>query len=228
VWDWNGTLLADVAVVVAATNAVFASVGGPQITVDEHRRGFRRPIADYYAEVLGRPVDPDEFTRFNKLFHDAYQAGLAGCQLTADAEAALRAWPDSQSLLSMWFHDDLHATVAAHGLTDRFIRIDGVPRPLGGVIAHKAPYLAEHLAALQLDGPRVVLIGDTVDDAAAAAAVGAGCVLYSGGFTEPEQLRATGAPVAGSLVEAVRLATGLSRSRFVHGFTNVYPEHDAL
>ena len=59
---------------------------------------------------------------------------------------------------------------------------------------------------MELKGPDVVLIGDTVDDALAAQAVGARCVLYSGGFTEARQLRATGAPVVDTLTEAVALA----------------------
>jgi hypothetical protein len=50
-----------------------------------------------------------------------------------------------------------------------------------------------------------VLIGDLVDDAHAAGAVCAGCVLYSGGFTDSQRLRATGKLVARSLCEAVEL-----------------------
>jgi hypothetical protein len=46
---------------------------------------------------------------------------------------------------------------------------------------------------------------DSVDDAHAADSVGAGCVLYSGGFTDSERLRATGKLVARSLSEAVKL-----------------------
>lgn len=207
VWDWNGTLVDDLSLVIYATNVVFASLGGPAITPEQHRRDFRRPIADYYAQVLGRPVDEDEFARLNKLFHDAYQARLATCQLTSGAQEALRAWRGTQSLLSMWFHDDLLPTVDRFGLTSHFTRIDGL-RPGGGV-SHKAPHLAEHLAALQLAGEHVVLIGDTVDDAEAAAACGATCVLYGGGFTDPAQLRATGAPVVDTLGDAVALARTL-------------------
>lgn len=206
-WDWNGTLLDDLPLVVAATNAVFASIGGPLIDAAHHRRHFRRPIAHYYAGVLGRPVSEAEFEQLNKVFHDVYQAGLP-CALTAGATAALSSWPGSQSLLSMWFHDELLVEVEGYRLTSHFTRIDGVRRPVGGAIDHKGPYLADHLAALQLDGAQVVLIGDTVDDAYAAASVGAGCVLYAGGFTEPDQLRATGSPVTDSLVEAVALAIG--------------------
>jgi len=40
----------------------------------------------------------------------------------------------------------------------------------------------------------------------AAASVGARCVLYTGGFTDPAKLRAYGVPVADTLLEAVALA----------------------
>jgi len=52
----------------------------------------------------------------------------------------------------------------------------------------------------------VLVIGDAKDDAAAAAHVGAACVLYDGGSHPREELEATGAPVAGSLTEALDLA----------------------
>jgi phosphoglycolate phosphatase-like HAD superfamily hydrolase len=206
VWDWNGTLLDDLAVVVRATNTTFAHVGGPAITAVEHRRKFRRPIADYYAEVLARPVGPEEFEQLNKVFHDAYQAAVARCDLAPDAREALRRWMGTQSLLSMWYHDELVPTVEEFGLTGHFERIDGLRYPLGGPVDHKGPYLSAHLEALGMDPASVVVVGDSVDDAHAAEAAGASCVLYSGGFTDEAALRAAGAPVVGSLVEAVTLA----------------------
>ena len=45
-----------------------------------------------------------------------------------------------------------------------------------------------------------------MDDAEAADEVGAGCVLYTGGFTAETLLRYTGRPVARTLIEAVTLA----------------------
>lgn len=204
VWDWNGTLLDDLSLVISATNAAFATIGGPTITADEHRRTYRRPIADYYGEVLGRVIDQEEFAQIDKVFHDAYRLGLVDVGLAADAETALRAWPGTQSLLSMWFHEELVPVVAGYGLSGLLARVDGLRSTVGG--GPKAEHLAEHLAALGVPGPSVVLIGDSVDDADAAAEAGAGCVLYTGGITDPERLRATGAPVVDSLVEAVAVA----------------------
>ncbi|MDG4791632.1 HAD hydrolase-like protein [Micromonospora sp. WMMD1102] len=207
VWDWNGTLLDDLTLVVAATNVALAGAGGPAVTAEEHRTQFRRPIADYYAEVLGRAVDVDEFTRLDQLFHEAYRVGLASCALAADAEVAIRSWPGTQSLLSMWFHDELVPAVDRYGLTAVFGRVDGLRGTVGG--DRKAAHLARHLAEAGIDGSSTVLIGDSVDDAEAADSVGARCVLYTGGFTDAARLRAAGWPVADSLTEAVTLAAKL-------------------
>lgn len=204
VWDWNGTLLDDIAVVVAATNASLATVGGPAVTADEHRRDYRRPISEYYAYVLGRPVSPAEFQVLDQAFHDSYRAGLPNCRLALDALAAVAAWTGTQSLLSMFFHDELLPAVKSHGLDAHLCRVDGLRATVGG--GPKAPHLQAHLAAIGVDPADCVLIGDSLDDAEAATEVGARVVLYQGGFTDAGRLRATGFPVASTLLEAVAYA----------------------
>ncbi len=204
VWDWNGTLLDDLTLVVAATNSSLASVGGPQVTADEHRRDFRRPISAYYEHVLGRTLTDGEFAALDRAFHDEYRLGLAQTGLAADARQAIAAWTGTQSLLSMFFHDNVH------GLHPHLSRVDGLRDTLGG--GPKGPHLRAHLAALALTGAECVLIGDSVDDAHAADEVGAAVVLYMGGFTDEARLRATGRPVATTLVEAVALAMDASQA----------------
>ena len=205
VWDWNGTLLDDLTLVVAATNASLASVGGPSVTADEHRRDFRRPVAAYYEYVLGRALTEEEFAALDRAFHEAYRTGLTGTGLAADALDAMTAWTGTQSLLSMWFHHELVPLVTSHGLHDRLMRVDGLRDILGG--GFKAPHLRAHLDALGVAGPECVLIGDSIDDAHAAQEVGAAVILYAGGFTDPQRLYDTGLPVATSLLEAVTLAS---------------------
>lgn len=202
VWDWNGTLLNDIEVVVASTNTAFVKAGGLAITVDDHRRRFRRPIIDFYSEWLGRELTETEFVEMDELFHASYRDSLTTVSLAADAISAMAAWTGTQSLLSMWFHHELVPMVARFGLD--FRRIDGLRDRGQGT--YKAEHLKNHLLEQGLTGPEVVLIGDSVDDFTAAKAVGARCVLYSGGFTHEESLRACGVPVARTLTEAVALA----------------------
>jgi phosphoglycolate phosphatase-like HAD superfamily hydrolase len=201
VWDWNGTLLDDLELVVAATNTCLATVSGPRVTADEHKRGFRRPVSAYYEFVLGRPVTPEEFLALDLAFHTAYRAGVPECKLAADAADAIASWPGTQSLLSMWFHHELVPVVTGYGLAGHLNRIDGLRGDVTGGV--KAPYLSAHLAALGVPPAECVLIGDSVDDAEAAEEVGARVVLYAGGFTDEDRLRATGQPVAITLTEAV-------------------------
>jgi phosphoglycolate phosphatase-like HAD superfamily hydrolase len=207
VWDWNGTLLDDLSLVVEATNQAFAAVGGRSLDSDEHRKTFRRPVAEFYAEILERAVDAEEFGRLDRIFHDAYRLGLTTTSLAADAMHAIRSWPGTQSLLSMWFHAELVPAIETYGLTGVFTRVDGLRTEVGGDL--KAGHLARHLDELGISGDRAVLVGDSLDDALAAESVGAAAVLYTGGFTHPARLRASGRPVADTLVEAVRVARTL-------------------
>ena len=207
VWDWNGTLLDDLSLVVSSTNHTFSVVGGRSVDSDEHRRRFRRPVSEFYAEILERAITEEEFEELDRIFHEAYRMGLTTIPLAADAEAAVKAWPGTQSLLSMWFHDELIPAVESRGLAGVFARIDGRPTEVDGGL--KAGHLARHLAQLDIPGDQAVLIGDSIDDADAAASVGARCVLYTGGFTDPNRLRGHGAPVADTLLEAVSLAKTL-------------------
>src|SRR5437868_6725845 len=78
-----------------------------EVSVEEHRRDFHRPISAYYAQLLGRPISQDDFATLDQVFHDVYRAGLAQCRLAPDALTALGSWTVSQSLLSMFFHRDL-------------------------------------------------------------------------------------------------------------------------
>jgi phosphoglycolate phosphatase-like HAD superfamily hydrolase len=76
--------------------------------------------------------------------------------------------------------------------------------PGGGT---KTEHLVAHLAALEVEPPAALLVGDALDDLAAARAVGAGCVLYDGGSHHRDALEATGVPVVDTLTAAVGYAS---------------------
>ena len=205
-WDWNGTLLDDNDAVVAAVNAVCAAYQRPAITLDEWRAVFCRPLDRCYERLLDRTLSAEDWSRIDRAYHEAYQGLLPDVRLAGDAQSALRAWRagrGTQSLLSMWFHGDLVRLVGELGLTAEFSRIDGLREEVGG--GSKAAHLADHLAALGLDPAEVVLIGDVVDDAAAAASVGAGCILLATGISTRSSLEQTGVPVADSITAALSL-----------------------
>ncbi|WP_432938015.1 HAD family hydrolase [Kribbella sp. CA-253562] len=210
VWDWNGTLLDDNTAVLAAVNEVCAGFGRPPLTWDEWREVYARPMRLSYEKILGQELTEEDWARVDKLYHERYDLLLHTCGLAPGVPDGLRTWGASgrtQSLLSMWFHAQLVPTIDGFGLTELFQRVDGLQSAVGG--GSKAEHLANHLTAQQLDPADVVLIGDVVDDADAARAVGAHCVLVTTGAMSRTALQATGFPVTDSVPDALgTLASG--------------------
>jgi phosphoglycolate phosphatase-like HAD superfamily hydrolase len=216
VWDWNGTLLDDLAVVVAAVNDTLATVGRRPITIEEYGAHYTRPVLLFYERLLGRAVDEPEWLGFDASFHDSYRRRVETATLATDAVEAVAAahrWGLSQSLLSMYWHDELVPQVNRFGIGEFLIRVDGLRGTPGD---RKQLYLEEHLRAVgqdlssQIDPGDVLVIGDALDDVAAATALGLNCVLYDGGTHPAEQLASAGVPVAYSLMEALRAGGAVS------------------
>ena len=212
VWDWNGTLFDDIEAVVSASNAALAEIDLLPLTVEQYRSQYRVPVVDFYRELMGRAPSPEEWLRMDASFHTHYEALRDSCALTAGVEALLADWSgqgSSQSLLSMYGHDDLLPLVRRLGVERHFVRVDGRVSTSG--VSGKAEHLVRHLGLLAPDvaPARTVLIGDVVDDALAAAHVGAHAVLYSGGSHARSELERVGVPVADTLVQAVAYAQEL-------------------
>ncbi|WNI24476.1 HAD family hydrolase [Streptomyces sp. ITFR-16] len=207
VWDWNGTLLDDNTAVVGATNAAFGEVGLAPITVEQYREMYCIPIPRFYERLMGRLPTDAEWERMDGVFHRHYTQQRDACGLTAGAAELLAQWQltgRSQSIMSMYRHEELLPVVRGYGIERHFVRVDGRTGPSGG---SKAEYMERHFAALDGISPQhTVVIGDAVDDAVAAAHVGARAVLYTGGSHSRASLEAAGVPVVDTLSEAIALA----------------------
>lgn len=212
VWDWNGTLVDDLGAVVAAVNVSLGRIGAPSIDEATYRRHYTRPVRRFYESLLAREVDDQEMAGIDRVFHEEYHRLAGGLPLGGDARRAVRAVHRAgatQSVLSMWWHDDLEAAVARLGLERYMIAVDGTRGGPPG--REKAGHLAGHLDRLEgvvpaLERASIVMIGDITDDADAAEAAGIRCVLYDGRSQPRAALEGRGVPVAASLVEAVALA----------------------
>lgn len=210
VWDWNGTLLDDLDVVIEALNVGIARFGFGPIDQDVYRDHFTRPVRGFYESLFTRPITDMEWDQLNKSFHDEYYRRVEKATLSQGAREAIDRVDElgwTQSLLSMSVHDHLLEVVASHGIAGSFSAVDGIRSATGGL---KAAHLEAHLGAIGRDPEEVVLIGDTPDDAVSAWAVGAAVILYDGGSHHLHALRALAAPVAHSLEEAVDMAVRLA------------------
>ncbi|MEU6845897.1 HAD hydrolase-like protein [Streptomyces sp. NPDC046716] len=210
VWDWNGTLFHDIDAVIHATNAAFAELGLAPITLEKYRALYCVPIPKFYERLMGRLPTETEWLVMDEVFHRHYAHHSVDCRLADGVEPLLAGWQDagrSQSILSMYGHEELVPLVGRFGIAERFVRVDGRVGPSGG---SKAEHMVRHLAALErsagVAAEQVVVIGDAADDAVAALAAGARAVLYTGGSHGRASLEGVGAPVVDSLAEAVRVA----------------------
>lgn len=210
VWDWNGTLLQDLPLVVESVNAALGDHGLEPITIADYTANYTRPVHAFYERLLGREITGAEWERIDSVFHDTYAAAVTDhAELMAGAREALAAVDAShasQSLLSMYPHHLLLPLVDHFGLDPHFEVVHGLVGVGGG---RKLPHLERHLdemVHLHGDDPTSVLvIGDAIDDAVAAQHLGCRPVLLASGSHPREELEASGAPVVETLAEALEV-----------------------
>ena len=212
IWDWNGTLLDDIDVIVAAVNETVTPFGAPELTLDDYARLFTRPVSVFYERMLERAVTTEEWRLIDDTFHTAYTRRMVEAELSTGARDVLTALArqgTSQSLLSMAPHDHVLEQARTFDLDHYMIRIDGLRDGSGAL---KASSMLDHLAAL-LAHPATpnhpteyLVVGDSVDDAVAATANGLPAVMFASGSHPRQELVATGFPVADTLPEAISLA----------------------
>ncbi|MDN3249840.1 HAD family hydrolase [Streptomyces mutabilis] len=214
VWDWNGTLFHDNDAIIGATNAAFAELGLAPITLEQYRALYCVPVPKFYERLMGRLPSDAEWEVMDATFHRHYVEHRVRCGLAEGAAELLAGWRSagrSQSILSMYGHDELVPLVKGFGIESHFIRVDGRTGPSGG---SKAEHMVRHIAALAgsagIDPARTVVIGDAADDAVAAGHVGARAVLYTGGSHSRASLEGVGVPVVDTLGEAVAEAERLA------------------
>ena len=212
IWDWNGTLLHDIHTVIAATNAAFAELDMPAITLERYRDLYCVPVSRFYERLTGRMPTEEEFVAMDQTFHRHYFARVSSAGLAegaAELLATRQAAGLTQSLCSLAPHDHLVPMVREHGIHEHFVRVDGniAATPTSGKAEQMARHLHELVTSVRgLAAERTVVIGDAVDDARAAAHVGAHAVLYTGGSHSRRSLQQAGVPVVDSLAEAVETA----------------------
>ncbi|MFG2225563.1 HAD family hydrolase [Streptomyces sp. NPDC048644] len=213
VWDWNGTLFHDIDAVLGATNAAFAVIGLEPITLERYRELYCVPVPLFYERRMGRMPTDAEWLVMDEAFHRHYSEYRTRCALADGVDGLLADWlagGGSQSILSMFGHDELIPLVRGFGIESHFLRVDGRK---GASRGGKSADMVRHLAALEsVDPGRTVVIGDAVDDAVAARHAGARAVLYTGGSHSRGSLEAAGAgvPIVDSLAEAVEAAASLA------------------
>ncbi len=201
IWDWNGTLLNDVEVCIAAMNRLLGRRGLGELTVERYREVFTFPVQIYY-ERMGFDFNRESFADVAVEYHDEYEELVLGAELHRDARTALQSFRERgvrQAILSALEESRLRNELRTRGIDEYFSHAYGLS-DLNAI--SKAERGSELLEVLGRESS-IWMIGDTVHDAEVAETMGINSVLVECGHHTSQLLRGTGVPLFPSLTEAV-------------------------
>lgn len=205
IWDWNGTLLDDMALCCSCLNHMLKQHGYPQ-QYDHagYRSVFGFPITDYYIRA-GFDFDRHPFAQLAAEYMELYSDASLDCPLCPGALQVLQTAQTAglrQVILSASEQSALRLQVEHFGLSGFFDELLGQNDFYAhGKLERGKAWLLER----PLDVTATVLVGDSLHDAEVAAALGVRCVLCAAGHQPRETLETAGVPVIDTLFELPRL-----------------------
>ena len=198
IWDWNGTLIDDLEVVIAVMNGLLERRALPELTAESYRAVFEFPVERYYA-AIGLDLAAEPFALLAAEWVEGFSGRWRDARLREGADTALSILACAgmrHSVLSAAEQGLLVEQADHFGVSSRFHRLAGIADH------HAVSKVArghELLAELALDPSEVVLVGDTTHDAEVAEALGVRVLLVADGHQSTARLRETGAPVVRDL-----------------------------
>ena len=194
IWDFNGTLIDDLDLVVRTVNTQLAIRNLPSLTADAYRAVFGFPVEDYYRRI-GVTFENETMADLSADFFADYAPALKDCLLHDGALDTLRqveAHGMRQFVLSAMEQGMLRSMISHLGIEHFFDGIYGLAHQKGDSKVVRAQELMQDF---DIDPQSTVFIGDTDHDAEVAQALGLSVALISTGHQSVERLRETGHPV---------------------------------
>lgn len=178
IWDFNGTLADDVHIGIESTNLLLRRRGLSEIeSVERYRELFGFPIIDYYKK-LGFDFEKEPYDIIAREWVDEYilrEPTLTTNKNVEKTLAKIKALGISQIVLSSSEIGMLEGELSLLGIRDYFDAVLGIDNIHAGGKIEMAKKWAEGKSF------SAVFIGDTTHDFDTAEAIGADCILYSGG-----------------------------------------------
>ncbi|MCP5534714.1 MAG: HAD family hydrolase [Akkermansiaceae bacterium] len=183
IFDWSGTLVDDLAMVLDATNHVLRQYGKGEIGREDFRMSFRLPYSGYYEEILpGVPLSELE-DHFRKGFADSEASGVTSPLLPFAVEflRCLHAKGRRMFILSSMDADAFGRHAAELGV-DHFFEAT-----YAGVL-DKRDQILHMLDLHQLDASRTIFLGDMCHDVETARHGGVTSIALLTGYQNVDQL----------------------------------------
>jgi phosphoglycolate phosphatase len=187
VWDWNGTLLDDIATSVQTLNKMLAARALPLVTADHYRDNFGFPVRPYY-EALGFDFSREEWHAISVEYVETYETLSGSLSLTAGTRETLHAIHQAgirQYVLSALREDLLETMLQRFNIRPYFTSVCGSNNIYAdGKTSRGRQMLADH----PIHPSATLMIGDTIHDAEVADALGFDILLYTGGHNSLPRL----------------------------------------
>lgn len=202
-WDWNGTLLNDLAYAIGVRNRTFPPFRLPAIeSIDDYYEQFTFPIRLYYERA---GVTDENFVEVAHAWMDEYVRGFYSVPLHEDAQDVLERFRRAgmkQVILSATKRDMLEEQVSQFPIRPYFDELLG----LGDIYAGSKESIGRTYLQFSPIGPEeTVVLGDTLHDADVAKAMGTRCILIARGHQSLQTLLTAGVPVTATLEAAANL-----------------------
>lgn len=194
VWDFNGTLIDDLDLVVRSVNRQLAKRNLPSLTADAYRDVFGFPVQDYYRRI-GVTFESETMADLSADFFAEYAPALKDCPLHDGALDTLRQLKTRglrQFVLSAMEEGMLRSMIDHFGIAEFFADVYGLAHQKGDSKVSRGRELQQDFG---IDPRTALLIGDTAHDAEVAETLGLSVALVSRGHQSTERLRETGYPV---------------------------------
>jgi phosphoglycolate phosphatase len=203
IWDFNGTLIDDLDLVVRTVNTQLIKRNLPSLTADGYRDVFGFPVEDYYRRI-GVTFEDETMSDLSADFFADYAPALKDCPLydnTLDALRQVEAHGMRQFVLSAMEQGMLRSMISHLNIGHFFEGVYGLAHQKGDSKVMRAQELTRDF---DIDPAVALFIGDTDHDAEVAQALGMSVVLLSTGHQSAKRLRETGLSVYESYQELLQ------------------------
>lgn len=187
IWDWNGTLLDDVDLMVEVIGDLLDEYSLPRITRQHYRELFGFPIRNYYQN-LGFDFNKVSFEKLSEKFIAGYRTGLLSARLHEGAKELLNSLHQSkisQSILSAAEEVYLKEQLSHFSVIHYFDYIYGLR---DNYAASKIERGKELMREAKIPASSTILIGDTDHDLAVGKALGVEVLLLADGHQSYSRL----------------------------------------
>lgn len=188
IWDWNGTLLYDVAHAVDTINFLLEPRGLPLMNIERYREIFSFPIRRYY-ETLGFDLQAESFADLCDQFMDRFLAKVGDCTLAPGSRELLgqiKASGKKQSVLSATEQTTLRDMMSQFDLSHHFDFVFGIADKLAFSKVQRGHDLMRESG---VPPTRTLLIGDTDHDLEVGHALGISVLLVTHGHQSAARLK---------------------------------------